>query len=771
MTGPLQILRRIAPNLFDPPLNTRPIRDLNASVAGSMAALPIVIAYGLVVASALGPVHGSVGVLVVLYGSVIVGLAAAVLGGNPLSIPGPRASTMVVFATLIAQLVHSTALAHLSNPGPVALALASMAVMICGVLQILFGAFRLGRLARYVPLPVVAGFVNATALIIVLGQVWLATGITAQRSIFDLFDHLHEIRPATLLLALATTVAVLLLPRLTRRLPPLLLAVVAGTAIYHLLAAFGFGPALGGTLSPPAGFTLAFVGNETAALLGGPHGSGLLRTVLLAALSMAILTTLDSLIALSAADALTGRNSDGDRQLMAEGLGNAVGGSFGMAPAAGSLVPTHTAVRSGMASAATPLGVALIALAVAVFMAPLIGLLSRAVMAGMLIAIGIGLIDKWTLARLRGLLSSRDGLAAPGSDLAIVGVVVATALLADLPTAVGIGILLSLLLFAVQMARGPIRRSYHATAIIPQIFNDLRRRDFIERHGKKIAVLELEGALFFGTARELEARVEALASAGARHVVLDMRRVKHIDATGARTLEHVNNKLAQLGGLLVVSHVDRERRYKQDKFPGTDNRAQSWPRNNWTRLADLGTVATLGAENFVSDTDAAVARCEKHLAGRSTDATDTAALPGVDTLLLESLGRPLLRRLRRYWSRAAFRSGDVVFSQRDASDGVFFVAAGRCDVLIDIPGTERKRKIQSLAAGSVFGEMALIDPQPRSASIVATEVTTCYWIPSARFGQLKAEQPDIAFELIAAIAMIFADRLRATNTMLAEMEA
>jgi CRP-like cAMP-binding protein len=116
-------------------------------------------------------------------------------------------------------------------------------------------------------------------------------------------------------------------------------------------------------------------------------------------------------------------------------------------------------------------------------------------------------------------------------------------------------------------------------------------------------------------------------------------------------------------------------------------------------------------------------------------------------------------------------TGDVVFSQGSPPDGVFFIGAGRVEVLIDIPETDRKRKVQSLMVGSVFGEMALIDPKPRSASIIAVEPTTCYWMTSDSFERLKQEQTDIAFKLITNVAMIFAERLRATNTMLAEMEA
>jgi CRP-like cAMP-binding protein len=138
---------------------------------------------------------------------------------------------------------------------------------------------------------------------------------------------------------------------------------------------------------------------------------------------------------------------------------------------------------------------------------------------------------------------------------------------------------------------------------------------------------------------------------------------------------------------------------------------------------------------------------------------------------MRNLNRSMLRGLRGYWSRITYMTGDVVFSQGSPPDGVFFIGAGRVEVLIDIPETDRKRKVQSLMVGSVFGEMALIDPKPRSASIIAVEPTTCYWMTSDSFERLKQEQTDIAFKLITNVAMIFAERLRATNTMLAEMEA
>ena len=767
-----QLLRCTTPNLFTKPLGANPWGDLNGALAGALASIPQTLAFGLIIGGALGGSLSGVGVLVALYGSVLLGLSAAIFGGCPFLVAGPRASTLLVFAALIAQLSNSAALSHLPDPTSVALILACSAVLCSGMLQMVFGAFRLGQLVNYVPFPVMSGFVNGSALLIILSQVCPAMGIAEQMSLWAFLSHVNEIKPATLLLSLATAASMIFLPRLTKRIPPMPLAFIAGTAVYHLFATFGFADALGGTIPPPPEhFTLRFIGGDALATLSGPFGAELIPPMLAAALSMSILSSLDTLFSTAATDEITMRRSNTGRQLMAEGFGNALAGMFGMAPGSGALARTKAALSGGMNSAAAPVGIALITLIVALALGPEIGLMSRAVMAGLLIALGIELIDKWTLTHLRRLFFRDDEPAAARSDMIVIAVVVITALIADLTTAVGIGVLLSILLFVMQMARNPVRRCYHATALIPHIYGDIVRQRSIEHYGKNIAVIEIEGILFFGTVSGLESRVEVLANDGVVHVVLDMRRVKHVDATGARALERMNSRLSLLGGMLAVGHVDRERRQTKERFIDGDKRIQSVPRNIWAKLADFGTIATLGEEHFLSDTDTAVVLCEKHLAAKFSGTAASYELIASHSPLIRSLDRHMLRRLRGSLTKAFYKPGDVVFLQGSVPDGAFFVASGRVEVMINLPGTERKRKVQSLTSGSVFGEMALIDPNPRSASIIAAEPTMCYYMSSGNFERLKLDQSDIAFALLSAVAMIFAERLRATNMMLAEMEA
>jgi SulP family sulfate permease len=767
------LLARIAPNLHAKPLNDVPWGDVSGALTGALASIPQTLALGLLIGGALGGSLIGVGMVIALMGSVVLGLTAAIFGGCPWLVAGPRASTLLVFTALIVQLSVAPALLHSASPALSALLLASMAVVFSGIFQVLLGAFQLGRMAKYVPFPVMAGFVNGSALLIILSQVCPAMGISEQHSLLAFISHIGEIKPGALLLSLSTAALMLLLPRWNKKLPAMPLAFIAGTLLYHLLASAGFSDALGGAiLPPPEHYSFRFIGTEAFALLAGPQGASLLPPMLAAALSMAILSSLDTLVSTAATDEITVRRSDTGRQLVAEGVGNALSGLFGMAPGSGALARTKAALGGGMRTAAAPALIALVTLFVALEMGPLIALLSQAVMAGLLIALGLDLVDKWTLSRLSHLFK-KDVAASARGDVLVVLAVVSTAALSDMTTAVGVGVLLSVLLFITQMARDPVRRSYRATALIPRIYGDLARQRSLAHYGQQIAVLEIEGVLFFGTVSELEARVEALVGEGVTYVVLDMRRVKHIDATGARALERIHARLQQQGGGLAIAHVDRERRRPKPGQKAQQHKLRKHfvLRHVWIRLEDFGAIATLGEERFLVDTDAAVAYCEKHLAAQTQGSPAQEELLAAHAPLMKSLNRSMLHRLRKNLTRAEYRPHEVVFHQGSAPDGAYFVASGRVDVIIDLPGTERKRRVQSLSAGSIFGEMALIDPQPRSASIVASAPAVCYHLGAEGFDLLKREQPDIAFALLNAAALIFAERLRATNRMLAELEA
>lgn len=771
-----RLLRWLFPNVWTRNLGQQPRRELVAALACIFASIPQTMAYGVVALAALGPQWIGLGIIAGLLSSVLHGLFATVLGGNPSTVTGPRAATILVFGAMLAQLAALPGLAG-SEGGPlVALGLAEAAVVAAGLLQILFAALRCGRLAGFVPYPVVAGFLNGSALLILAGQIKPLTGVPLS-ALADPAQAWHLLQPEPLALGLGTTAIMLLAARRLKRVPPALAGLAAGTVAYHLLDAAGLAGALGGTIGPlpsqglPSAADLELILSQVS--LTDP---GLVAILAPSVLSMAALSTLDALLASLALDALTLRRSDGNRELLAQGVGNMAAGLLWMLPSSGSMARAGTLVRAGSRTALGPLLVALLTLVVSTGLGDAVAVLPRAVLAGLLVVVAIDLFDKWSVALLR-----RHWRTWPRGDLLAVAVVVVVTLVFNLMVAVAVGVLLALVIFVARMARSPIRRHYPATALAARIHGDPERTALIERQGNRIAVIELEGALFFGSVAAVEEKVEELVAGGVRFVVLDLKRVKDADASGARLVERLNARLARQDGALVLAYVERERRAgprgggagprgNGDGHIEVERRQHSGDRRLWRVFDQLGAVAALGADRFQPDVDRAVAWCEERLRDTLADDSLLEEFRALGPAILRGIDRGGLRLLRAVMSRHVLAAGEAVFRQGDPPDSVYFLASGQVEVVIDLAGTDRKLRVQTLTRGSVFGEMAVLDPKPRSASVEVRSAAVCYRLAAADFEALKGGAPKLAFRLLENIALIFAERLRATNQLLAELE-
>lgn len=767
------LVQRWLPNLTTPPIWTAPRGDLTGAIAGTLSGVPQTMAYGLIIGLALGDAWSGVGVVAALVSAVMAGLIVALLGGCSVVVAGPRAATILVLAGLYSQLQNLPGLREFGATAPIALALGAVAVVVAGLVQMSFGLLRLGRLASYIPFPVVAGFVNGSAILILMSQIWPATGVPVQHSLADFFRHLDEIRPATLLLSLGTALLILNGGRLVKRVPAPFVGVAAGAVVYHVAAAFGLDGGLGGTMAAlPDHVDFQFIGPDAWRLLGGPLGAQVAPLVLTAALTIAVLSSLDTLLTALACDAALLRRSNGSRQLVAEGLSNVLAGAFALPPSAGSMARISGALRSGMTTALGPILIAALTVAVLLGLAPFLAYLPKAVMAGLLIAVAVSLFDKWSVAMLRKLLRAPDKHMVAHGDLLAVAVVMVTTVVVNLATAVAVGILVSLVSFVVQMGRSPIRRVYRATALMPRILGNEQRRRFIERHGDRIAVIEMEGALFYGSAAPLEGAVDRLIAQGVVTVVIDLKRVQDIDATGARVLERIQTKLFRLGGVLAIGYLERERRDRNSPIADGEERRKDPPQGRliWRKLDFLGALAALGEEHLLPDTEQAVALCERHLARRAGAEDDVPEMGWAQAAILRGFDRDTVRRLRSVMTMCDYRAGETVFAQGDPPDSVYFIASGAVEVVLALSGTERRLRLQTLTKGEVFGEMAIIAPSPRSAAVVAVEPTRCYRLEAAAFERLKGDHPHLAFSLLSNLAGIFVQRLRATNIMLAELE-
>lgn len=758
------MLKRLFPTLFSPSVTSNFRGDLFGALSAALVGVPGSMAYGLIAVSTLGPEWAGAGALAGLFGSVVAGLITVVLGGNPVKVVGPSAGALLVFAALIGHLLQLPGLGTSE-----AVAYGCLAVAAAGVIHFALGVARMGRLADFIPYPVIAGFMNGSGLLIMLNQIRPILGLPKADLSWRLVTEITAAHPGTLALAGVTILVMLGVPRFFKSVPPILAGLGVAVLLYQGAAALGAAPFLGDTLQPlPEHLNIGLTGWRDLMAAARHFPTDATTLMVSSTLSMAALLTLDTVFTTLAIDQLTSRRTNPDRELMAQGSANVVAGLLGLLPCAGSMARTRPLTQAG---GRTALAAALTAVAIAlatVLLAPMVRLLPQAAVAASLAVTGFGILDKWTVGIVRTLTWRRLSHL-PRGDILAMAIVVGSTLAFGLMTAVGVGMAVSLLFFVMGMSRSPIRRQYFASALAARVHGDAERLETMKRFGASIVVIELEGALFFGSMVALQRQVDRLIEQGTSHVVLDLKRVHHLDATAVRAIERFHAALHQAGGLIVLAYL-----YPglQPGEPLQGEAGQGVPNETrlWQVLSGVGTLDVLDPSQLAPDLDSAVVICERDLARRLSVGPGRSALGLAPPTILRGIDAEAMRRLRRHLSRRRYRAGDRIFRQGDPPDSIYFIAAGRVEVSINLPRTERKLRVQTLARGAIFGEMAVLDPKPRSANVTAIAPSVCYRLSAEEFDRLKRGDAGLAFRLLENTGLIFAERLRVSNLMIAELE-
>lgn len=381
--------------------------DIFGGVTAAIVALPLALAFG--ISSGAGPVSG-------LYGAVIVGFFAAIFGGTPAQISGPTGPMTVVMTAVISQFV-----AQYPQTG---LALAFTTVLLGGIFQILFGFMRLGKFIAMVPYPVVSGFMTGIGAIIILLELAPVLGFASGGNIIDairaLPGQLRTMHIDTVVIGLLSLALVFLWRgKVSRMVPAPLLALVVAT-----LAAQWFFP----------GKDIARIGEIPSALptlVLPTFEADIVRDMLFNGLMLAILGAIDSLLTSLVADNVTGTQHHSDRELIGQGIGNALAGLVGGLPGAGATMRTMINIRAGASGPLSGVTHALILLAIVIGFGFLFESIPHAALAGILIKVGIDIIDWPFIMRLHRL---------PLFPVALMALVFFLTLCVDLITAVFVGV-------------------------------------------------------------------------------------------------------------------------------------------------------------------------------------------------------------------------------------------------------------------------------------------------------------------------------------------
>lgn len=489
-------------------LNTSNLQgDIYGGLTAGVVALPLALAMG--VASGLGPIAG-------LYGAIFVGFFAALFGGTESQVSGPTGPMTVVVAGLAASLAASAG-------GEGNLSMIFTAILLGGLIQIGLGVLRLGEYIRLVPYPVISGFMSGIGGIIMILQIGPLLGHPSPAGTVDALLYaptaVTDFNGMALLIgAVSFAVAMKWPKQLAKYVPGPLAALVIGTGLSLIL---GGVPILGEIPSGLPQLQIPQFSASTTAM------------ILEAAFILALLGSIDSLLTSLVADNMTRSRHDSNKELIGQGIGNAMAGLFGGTAGAGATMRTLVNIRTGGKTRISGMIHALFLLAVVLGLGSLASYIPNAALAGILVKVGVDIVD-WTYLK-----SAHRG---PLWDLVLMVLVLVLTIFVDLITAVAVGVVLAAIAFVEQVAKDQMEnlKSRDQLQDAPPVEQAL-----LKELGAAVSVFEFRGPLSFGAAADLGHHARTLfQNTSLKALLLDFSQVPFLDVSAIRAVETIADDAA-----------------------------------------------------------------------------------------------------------------------------------------------------------------------------------------------------------------------------------
>ena len=726
---------------------SRVVGDIWGGVAASLVALPASIAFGVAIFAPLG-LGAGVGALAGLLGAVALGTIAPILGGTPRLVSAPCAPAVAVMSAFALE-------ASRRDPGQPArvMVLMTLVGLVAAGIQLSLGMLRAGSIIKYIPLPVVTGYLSGVGIVIVLKQLPALLGLSPGVRLWAGVTHPAMWRWPSLVIALATMVVMALAPRITKAVPAAILGLFAGVAAFGVLSFFL--PELRDSTSNPyvigalggggASFFDAFrvrLSSLTSLRLGDA------LAVIGPAATLSVVLSLDTLKTCVVVDAMTGARHESNRELVAQGIANATSAFIGGMPGAGTSGATLVNVASGAEtrwSAVIEGGTVLVAY---LLLGRIVAWAPLAALAGILVVVAWKMFD-WTALRWGQHRST-------AFDLAVVMAVIAVAVFVDLISASAVGVLLSILLFIRNESRSPVIR---AKRYGDKLFSKRRRLPHeaavLARHGGETVVVELQGSLFFGTTDQLRTQLERDLKER-RTVVLDMRRVDALDLTAAHILAQMQEQLRKRNASAVFCNLPRALS------------AHSDPRAYLRQLGLLRPEEE--AETLFETVSDALAWAEDRILHEHCPSSDDDERPLelLEMAMFSGRKRETVEDLKGCVEERTVARGHFVFEHGDQGDEIYFIRQGTVRISLPIDG--KQLHVASFGRGDFIGEISFLDHGTRSADAVAESEVSLFVISRAKFDGVARAHPRLGQAVFASLASALALRLRLADSEIGSLE-
>jgi sulfate permease, SulP family len=731
--------------------------DIFGGLSSSIIALPLALAFGVVAFTPLGPDFASQGALACLYGAILTSFFASFFGGTPTQITGPTGPMSVMIATMITAQLHTRNMTSI-EAGPELdsiLMLVFFAVMLGGLIQIILGISGGGKLIKYIPYPVIAGFMNGVAMIIFFSQVKPFLGLANDQSGFDIFTGAAQPAWVTIVVGTTTILAVIYAPKIIKGVPGALMGLIVGLVCFFIIAGIARPDLLTIEGNP---YIIGNIPTEVPKpdLVAGFFGlfsqldKATWIAILIPAFTLGMLGAIDSLLTSLVADVVTKTRHNSKQELIGQGLGNMIASAFGGLPGAGSTVRTLANVQNGGKTRLSGMVCGLAVFLILMLFGKYARFIPYSVLAGILMVTACRMVDTWSFRLIKQKSTWRD--------MAIVVLVAGVTLFVSLMVAVGLGVFITMLLFIRdQVARSVIKNKYLGNHFHSKKVRTTNEMNHLEKKGDRIVVYQLDGSVFFGTADGLMKEIEQ-ESNERDIVILDFKRVREIDLTGAQILRQMNDQLIENNKYLLLSYVEKTDDYEHHRISAF--------------LNDVKILDQIGEEKLFHDTDRALEWAENFLLENDgiISSIEERRVEIKKMQIFQYLEDKEIDKITEELTHYSYQANEIIFNEGDEGDTMYLVSRGCVSILFDINHGKRRKRVASFGEGVFFGDMALLEEKPRSASAITDEDTELYALTRTNYLNLLETEPKIASKIQLGIARELSARLRSTSDELRALE-
>ena len=713
----------------------------HASVLGKAATiallnLSVVLALGSLTATPLGQAALPTAVVGAFITATLGGVLVALFARAPAEISGTATSVTVIYAALAGDLVvRGGANANL----PEIWAALSVAVVLAGILVAIAGYAGLAGAIKFMPTPVLAGFVTGLGLTVVLSQIAPLLGLDGRLSSYDWAHLVAHMKPASVAVGIATAVVMWGSPRLIPRAQPTLVALLAGTALYYGIALVYGGHVLGPTLGRIA--PVATAQSTVTGLwsqLDATRIAGMVAEVAPYAAFIALQIIMNAAVTAASVGALLGTRSDVNRTLKTQGWVNILCGALGALPVTTIASISLPAARMKPFTPRMAIASCIILVVAVLTGGELLTHIPVAVLAGILIMNGVAMIDRWAMSLAGRLRRGRARRLQVLWNLAIVVTVAAVFIVGSVPLALFVGAVLAMVLLALTLSEATSFDTADSDNLASARVWPAVQAQWLAQQRDRIAVFRPRGSLFFGTADQLAIRLEGTGR-GVQFVVLDISRVTTVDATACQIIAAAAKKLAARDVTVLLAGVapDTMRAYE---------------------LRALGLADPPRRTHWLVDLDHALERAELALLRERWPAIDAHQADMTETPLTHGLSPSDIEELRTFMAPVDVPAGPL-FRRGDAGTSMFLVDTGFVEIRIGSDASANSTRLAAFGPGSIFGEIAMLNSEARTADALCIEPSRLYELTRDALAELAQRSPALYTRIMQNLNRHLAARL------------